>query len=61
MDEKNTQPKNHNIYVLIGIGVYLMGFFFLSLVGNNYTGVMSFLAPAGILGGAIILSLALIF
>ncbi len=60
MEEKTTK-KNHDLYVVIAIGIYLIGFFFLSLVGNNYTGVMSFLAPAAILGGAIMLAVALLF
>jgi small-conductance mechanosensitive channel len=60
MDEK-TKEKNHDIYVLIAIGIYLLGFVFLAFVGNDYTGVMSFLAPAAILGGAIFLAVSLIF
>jgi hypothetical protein len=53
--------KGHDSYIILGIAVYLMGFFFLSFVGNNYTGVMSFLAPASILTGALIIVIGLLF
>jgi hypothetical protein len=67
MEEKNqnqvipVKKGGHDIYVIAGIAIYLIGYIFLSFVGNNYTGVMSFLAPAFILGGALVLVLGLIF
>jgi hypothetical protein len=60
MEEKIVK-KNHDIFVVAGILVYILGYVFLSFVGNNYTGVMSFLAPAFILCGAIITVVALVF
>lgn len=62
MIENNGQQKsiNHDILVVVGIIAYILGFVFLSFVGNNYTGVMSFMAPAFILLGVLITVLGLI-
>jgi len=59
MEEKTKQ--NPDIYILIGIAVYLFGFLFLYFTGNNYTGVWSFLAPASIIFGALIIVIGLLF
>ena len=63
MDNENTAKTKarHNLYLLLGILVYIAGYFFLRLVGNNYTGIMSFLAPFFILSGALIIVLGLLF
>jgi len=44
----------------LGILVYLCGFGFLYLVGNNYTGFWSFMAPFSIVFGVILISIGLI-
>jgi len=59
--QENRVKKNHDLFVFLGIGIYILGFIFLGLVGRDYTGVMSFLAPASILSGAVITVLGLIF
>jgi hypothetical protein len=59
MEEKAKQ--NSDFYLIIGIAIYLVGFLFLYLTGNNYTGVMSFLAPASIIFGALIIVIGLLF
>ena len=61
MEEKAKPNRNPDSYILIGIGIYLVGFLFLYLTGNNYTGVMSFLAPASIIFGALIIVIGLLF
>jgi hypothetical protein len=61
MEEKVVQKKNPDGYILIGIAIYLLGFVFLYFTGNNYTGVMSFLAPASIIFGALIIVIGLLF
>jgi hypothetical protein len=43
-----------------GLIVYFSGFVFLSFVGQNYTGFMSFFAPFCIVTGIILISLGLL-
>lgn len=54
---KNIKSKT---YLISGIIIYFLGFFFLSLVGQNYTGFMSFLAPFSIVLGIILISVGLL-
>jgi len=61
MNINDNSKKRHDNFIIVGIAFYLLGFFFLSFVGNNYTGVMSFLAPASILSGALIIVVGLLF
>lgn len=49
-----------NFFLKSGIVVYFLGFLFLSMVGQNYTGFMSFIAPFSIILGVILISVGLI-
>lgn len=62
MTQPQTPRQDSSLrYVLLGAAVYILGFVFLAFVGQNYTGVMSFLAPATILTGALIIVVGLLF
>lgn len=47
-------------FLKTGILIYFLGFVFLSMVGQNYTGFMSFLAPFSIVLGIILISVGLL-
>ncbi|MBN1898718.1 MAG: hypothetical protein JW827_08075 [Spirochaetes bacterium] len=57
--EKIKQIKG-SAFLKAGVAVYFLGFLFLGMIGQNYTGFMSFLAPFSIISGIILISVGLI-
>ncbi len=59
MEDRSKSIKGDSI-LKIGLVIYGLGFAFLYFVGNNYTGVFSFIAPFSIVFGIILISIGLI-
>ena len=61
MHEYGDMERSNWTAVLAGLCCFVLGFVFLAIVGENYHGLIGFLAPFFLIGGLVVIAAGLIY